>query len=329
MLLREDRYELALSQIDNALVVQPDAGMLHHTRGTVLSKIALSSASADIGRRRLVQAEAAFQEAIKRKKKDGYPYHGLALLYFNWAKRFAENDEVIDYIGRSEKVIADAIRVVHDRERLLLLSSDIEAWLGNQPKALAILEKAASSSVGVYMLAGLYLQQRRFADAKNVLAPAVLADPTDERLAMQYAKTLLGLGAKHSEAIAVLKLAELYGMRDARYVAMLGGLLFVDGKFTESQKVFAESLKMRFPIDEQQAIGFRPRDAADFSKRLHLRGEVAKAQWGFAFIRVPGMPDVFCRRIRLKGKLLSAGDKVHFNLAFNTLGAIAEDIGLQ
>jgi tetratricopeptide (TPR) repeat protein/cold shock CspA family protein len=328
MLIREKRYELALREIDSALKMRPVSSPLHHTRGYVLSAIMMSSSSADIARRRMVQAEGAFQEAILRNKRDAFSYHGLAFLYFNWARRFADDQEAVDYINRAQHVVADGLRAVHDRERLLMLSSEIEIWIGNQPKALQILEKAAVSSVGVYVLASVYLGQCRYDEAKKVIAPAILADPTNERLALQYARTILALGARYNEAISVLRLADLYGMRDARFVGTLGGLYYLDSQFTESKKVFTEALNRQFPIDEQQAVVFRPHDPDDPGKRMRRTGVVHGAQWGFAFIQASGSPDVFCRRSRLGGRLLSNGQKVSFSLAFNARGPIAEDLTL-
>jgi Flp pilus assembly protein TadD/cold shock CspA family protein len=328
MLMRENSPELALSEIDSALSMSPNSAPLHHTRGIVLSRIALSSSSPDIARRRMVQAESAFRAAIGDRRRDAYPYHGLALLYFNWAKKFADEQEAVDYVNRAENIVAMALRLVHDRERLLILSSEIEAWFGNQPKSLSILENAAVSSVGAYILGNSYLSRSRFDDAKKLLASALLAEPTNERLALLYAKTLLATGAQYSEVIAVLRLAELYGMRDARFVAMLGGVYFLDGQFTESQKVFLGALAKRFPVDELQAIGFRPRDPGDQNKRIQRTGKIVRAQHGFAYIRVAGAPDIFCRRVRIGGGLLSDGQDVSFLLAFNARGPIGEDLSL-
>jgi Flp pilus assembly protein TadD len=328
MLIREKKLELALNEINSALDMSPNAAPLHHTRGNVLSKMTLAAESTDIARRRMVQAESAFREAIRRRPRDAFPYHGLADLYFNWAKRFANDQEAVDYIGNAERTVAEGLRNVRDRERLLILSSEIQAWLGNQPRALSILEKAVVTSVGVFILARQYLELDRPEKAKKLLEPALLKEPTNERLAMLYAKSLLELGGSYKEAIVILKLAELYGMRDPRYVTMLGGLYFLNGDFSDAEEVFRKALRHRFPVGEQQAITFRPRDPADKSKPLRYTGKVFSAQQGYAYIQVPGLDAVFCRRLRLRGRLLSNDHVVAFSLAFNARGPVADNLEL-
>ena len=145
---------------------------------------------------------------------------------------------------------------------------------------------------------------------------------------MQYARTLLSLGAPYPEAIAVLRLADLYGMRDARFVALLGGLYFLDNKFTRIAEGVHRGAGKRFPVDELQGVGFRPRDSTDPSKRIRRSGTVINAQYGFAYLRVAGLPDVFCRRVRIGGGLLANGQQVTFGLAFNARGPIGEELSL-
>ena len=44
------------------------------------------------------------------------------------------------------------------------------------------------------------------------------------------------LGEPYSKPIALLKLSTLYGLSDPRFIATLGGMLFLDGEFTEAEE---------------------------------------------------------------------------------------------
>lgn len=330
MLMREDRLELALTQVDSAIAMTAKgfpAAPLHHTRGMILSRMMADTIGMDIARRRLVQAESAFETAIDFRKKDGFAYHGLATLYLDWAKRCKSQDESLDYASRAEKVVKEALRHVHDRERLMIVSSDIEAFLGNDPKSLAILEKAASTSVGVYMLGRLYSQLNRIPDAIKVIEPVHKQDPTDERLALLYAKCLYSTDIPLGQVIAILRVADLYGLRDTRFIAMMGGLYFLDGQYTEASKTFSDAYLKRFPLAEQQAVTFRPHVAGDLSQRLQFSGKVSSTHAGFVYIRVPGFPvDIMSMRVKIGKDPIRRQDNVKFAIGFNAVGPLGEQL---
>jgi hypothetical protein len=56
MLLREQRFELALGQIGEAMRMAPSIKVLYHTKGTILSRLAIEIDSVELARRRLVQS---------------------------------------------------------------------------------------------------------------------------------------------------------------------------------------------------------------------------------------------------------------------------------
>jgi hypothetical protein len=81
-------------------------------------------------------------------------------------------------------------------------------------------------------------------------------------------------------------------MGDPRFIAQLGGLLFLNDEFSEAQSVFAESRRRELPFFEVNRIEFTPVDAG--GGPLMLEGEVTAVRPGFAFVRTPGYPDFFC-----------------------------------
>jgi hypothetical protein len=55
---------------------------------------------------------------------------------------------------------------------------------------------------------------------------------------------------------------------DPAYVALLGDLLFMDGKSDEAGKLFSESIRQEFSYDDKIRIQFPPRDPGDRSAPL-------------------------------------------------------------
>lgn len=104
MLFRERRFELALSQIEEALRMDSSVKVLYHTKGTILARLAVEIESLEVARRRLVQSEDSFRKSLAIYDRDVYDYHGLAQLYFGWAKRSESAREASEYISKAEGV---------------------------------------------------------------------------------------------------------------------------------------------------------------------------------------------------------------------------------
>lgn len=240
MLLREEKSELALAQIDLALSFDPNARILHHTRGLALRDLAFSLESVDIARRRLAQSEAEFRRCIALYNRDEYSYQGLAQLYLGWAKHAPSEEEAASYIAKAEEVITEGLKAVRDRESLWLVSSEIQKWLGDEPSHLQALVKAVAENPGSiisrYLLGRAYRKAGRLQDAKEVLYKVVSEHPDEFRACTEYARTLHQLGEPYPSSIAVLKMGSLYGLSDPRFVATLGGMLFMNGEFTEAKR---------------------------------------------------------------------------------------------
>ena len=116
MLIRADKPELALSQIEKAIELDSRVLVLYHTQGLVLARLATAAESVELGRRRMVQAEQAYQRSLSLYDKDEYSYSSLARLYLDWAKKVPK--ESTDYIAKAEATISQGLRVVANKERL-------------------------------------------------------------------------------------------------------------------------------------------------------------------------------------------------------------------
>lgn len=327
MLDREGKSELALSQIDAGIALAQDVRVLYHTRGVILTHLAMGTDSLDLARKRLAQAEKAFRHGLSIYDRDEYCYQNLASLYLDWAKRVPE-PESTEYIAKCEEVITEGLRVVRARDGLRIVSSEVEKWLGNTPERLGSLKQAVAersgSIVARYLLGRAYRTAGEPRKALEVLDFVIKNHPNEFRACIEYALALFDTGSSYREAIAVLEIGNLYGMSDPRYIATLGGMLFMDRKFTKAEETFLAVRKRSFLYSEINAVHFRPHDAADKSKLLRLQGKVVAVRAGYAFIETADYPRFLCPGSKYNGVLMKPGMTISFEPAFCAKGAIAD-----
>ena len=331
MLSRARQFNLALGQIDEALKINSEIRVLHHTKGVILSELALSTPSREIARRRLAQSEDEFRLCLSMNNKDEYAYQTLASLYVDWAHGSTDPTEVTDYLAKAETVLNDGLRQVRVREGLWLVSSQIQNILGNKPEYMKALQKAATgpsaSVVPKYLLGRAYRKSGEPKNAAQILRPLVEANPDEFRACIELARAMRDLGEPYAKCIAVLKLSTLYGLSDPRFVGTLGGMLFMNGEFSEAKDIFAESRKREFPAQEESRIQFRPRDSVT-KMSLKLTGQVAGVKIGYAFIDVSGYPSFFCHGSKFGRLVMRQGITVEFEPVFTARGASADKISL-
>jgi tetratricopeptide (TPR) repeat protein len=333
MLLREKKAMSALAEIDAALRMKGEPRVLHHTRGIVLSDLAIAAESEDVGRKWMLQSEHEFRRCLQMNSKDDFSYQSLALLYLEWAKKVKSEEESSEYITKSEQVISDGLRTVKDREALWVVSSEVRKWLGNQPSRIeklknAVSESAATSVIARYLLGRAYRQQGFPEKALAVLEPVVKSRFDEFRSFVEYIKSMLLLGEPYSKCVAVLSQCRLDGVTDPAYVGLLGGLLFMDGKIDEAGKVFAESIRQEFSYDEKLRIQFRPRDAADRSAPLRLSGRVTTVKPSYVFVQTDKYPDFISTTTKIDKTILQRDTKVTFQPVFNAKGPYADNLRL-
>jgi tetratricopeptide (TPR) repeat protein len=131
MLERANQLHLALGQIEEGLRLNPEIRVLRHTKGLILQRLAMTTESAEIARRRLVQSEGEFKSCLALNERDEYGYQGLASLYVDWAERTEDANESAEYIARAESTITEGLRKVRVREGLWIVSSRIQRVLGS------------------------------------------------------------------------------------------------------------------------------------------------------------------------------------------------------
>ncbi len=328
MLRREGKLDLALAQIDQALGMDSTIRVLHHTRGVILKDLALQLESDEIARRRLAQSEAAFRQALTLYDRDEYAHRDLADLFLQWAKRVRGTDEEVEYIARAETAVSDGLRVVRVRDGLWVVSAEIQRWLGDHPGSITRLERAVVENpkaiVARYLLGRAYRRAGNLDEAQGALKPTLEEFPDEVRSAVEYALVLYDMRRPLVESIAVLQMGGGVGRRDPRYLAVLGGMLLLDGKFSEAEMLFDESRKMDFPFSEANRVEFKPR-AVGGDSPLAVTGTVVAVRLGYAFVQVPGIPlSVFCAGSKLGGIVMRKGLKLRFSLCFTSRGPIVD-----
>lgn len=265
-------------------------------------------------------------------QKDEYSYQGLAKLYFEWAKRTISEEEQAEYLAKAEEVIGEGLKKVSVREGLWIISSEINEWLGNEPQRIKSLEKAVqdypNSVVARYILGRAYRKQGELSKSLAVLDPVIKTHFDEFRIFVEYATTLVYSGRPYKEAIAILWQSSLYGLSDPRYIATLGGMLFMDEQFTEAEKVFREIERRNFTADELKAIQFVARDPIDPQQALRIRGRIVAIKTGYCFIDSPPYPRFFCPAQFYNRIQVRSGLEIGFEPAFTAKGPIAYHLRL-
>ena len=263
-------------------------------------------------------------------KGDDYGYTGLAEIYLGWAKHTQSDDESNAYIAKAEGVISEGLKAARNHEQLWIASSEIEKFLGFEPKRIQALELAlgsvAASRSARYLLGRYYRSKGRPKDALTVLKPALDNFPEDYRLFVEYANAMLEDGEPFGKAAAVLQLASLTGMRDARYIANLGGMLFMSGDYSESERIFATTADRHFSFAEATRPHFIPRESGHPRRPLRLAGKVAAVKPGYTFIDSGSMPSFFHFGTKAGGEVLRPGLEVTFEPGFSARGRIAQGV---
>ncbi len=328
MLSRANKPDLALGQIDEALKINPKGLVLHHTKGVVLMQLAVSIESHEIARRRLAHSEASFCRALNIFPRHEYSYQGLAQLYLGWAKRAPTEEESAEYVSKAEGIITEGLKEVRVRDGLWIESANVERWLGDEPSRLRALEKAVQSNPGSivarYLLGRAYRRMNRPQKTLEVLEPIIKNHPDEFRSFVEYAIALVYLKRPYREAIAILKLSTLYGFSDPRFIATLGGLLFLEKEFAEAEAVFAESAKRSFTGAELNSVQFCPTDPDDLQDRIRIRGTVMVVKAGYAIIETSLYPRLICPGSKFGGAIMRPGLKASFELGFTAKGPVLD-----
>lgn len=330
MLRREERFELALSQIDRAIELAPSTKVLSHTRGVILRDLATSpKTSPEVARRHLARAEASFRNAITQNRKDEYSFQSLAELYIDWADRSGSESEAVTYLAKAQETVHEGLQAVRNREGLYVVSAKIQRSLGDTPMRIQALrqalEVAPSSAIVRYLLGKLLLAENKPSDALPILLEGVRLHPDDPNLCMTCALAMHAANKPYSESIAILNLGRTRGVRDPAYAATLGGMLAMNHQLDESHDVFADADRRNFGFGEATRIAFIPQPGGE---NVNLNGRIIKVGAGYAFVSSASLPNFYFRMSRSGGVRLQFDQRCVFTPGFSAKGPAATSLDL-
>lgn len=326
MLVRNSQEEIALTTVETAISMDKNIRALQHTKGYVLHQMALRANTLELGRKRRAQSEEAYMTTISMNDRDSYGYQGIAELYIDWAKKTPDIDEETLYLAKAEEILIKALSKVSDKETIWMELSKIDEYLSDTPGQIEKLRKAVllapESPIANYLLAKTLSAHKEYEEAIKLLRSAFQIYPQEYRSSMEYAKAtvLHDKGSEYSikEAIAILQQSTLNGYSDPYFISTLGGLLFLDKQFAESEAVFQEAYKR-----ELQYM-FKPLfTPSSWNIKGTFAGTVKYVGRGYSKILLDGYSEVSCASSKVNNIILQRNMKVSVDLKFNMRGPIA------
>lgn len=327
MLRRSGQTQLALGQIEEAIKISPRLLVLHHTKAHILATLMHEAKSSDVARRYMVRSEDSYRNCLDIYDRDDYALQGLAQLYVDWGELAETEEEFTSFVALSEKIISDGLRRVDRKESLYIVSANIQKLLGDRPASVKALEDAYESSKSPYsafLLARAYRVSGHPEKSIGILEPMIGTEPEEFRLCIEHALSTLATSADYERAIAVLRLGDLYGLSDARFVAMLGGCYFMRRNFDIAEKIFKDAATRKFDAQELWRVSFRPR--LTDGQGVILEGVVSAVHAGYSFIEPADWPRFFCPGTKYNGITMNPGKRIRFAAGFSVRGAVAEPI---
>jgi hypothetical protein len=315
MLVRAKKETPALSIIENAIKMDGSIRMLHHTKGYILQQMAMAEVDIEIARRYKGLSEESYLRSLHMNEKDAYSYQGLSSLYLSWAKRVNNDQEETLYLAKAENIVEEGLKKAKDKEAIWIESSYIEEYIGDMPNRIKSLQEAVNvaphSNLSRYLLARAYNLDGKFDKGRDLLRTVVQEYPEEYKSTMEYAKSVLFTGGDILEAIAILQQSILFGYSDSRFIATLGGLLFLNKQFTDATHVFEESTRRE--IYNAQKIMFHP---TEYNIDNIFTATVSYVGNGYSYLSIDGYKDVKCFSSKYKGLILSRGMQLTTQIEF-------------
>src|SRR5207245_1990928 len=123
-------------------------------------------------------------------------------------------------------------------------------------------------------------------------------------------------------AVAILNVSTTYGLSDARFIATLGGMLFISGDFSEAAKIFQQSIQRDLPYYEASSIHYHPNRPGTVEP-FTLKGRVLTVRPHLVIIESEGYPPFRCDSTRAGGTPFKVNTAVEFDVVFSARNALA------
>lgn len=154
-----------------------------------------------------------------------------------------------------------------------------------------------------------------------------MSDFTQVRAYVEYTRAMLETGETFKKSAATLSVCRTDGETDASFIGLYGGLLYIDGKYAEAQKLWDDAKELNFSDEERTRRQFVPRDHATGSK-LRFAGNIVHIKPSFILIQPEEGPVVISKITGVGGEPLEKGQGVDYELSFSAKAPLAENLRL-
>jgi tetratricopeptide (TPR) repeat protein len=281
-----------------------------------------------IGEKYFARAVDSFNICIGMNKKDDYAYQSLAQLYLEWATHWDSPENFAKNINRCEEVISEGLRLVSKRESLLLVSSNLEKIIGDQPKRIELLNKALkenpASAICRYLLArNACHKENDYDKVIELLKPTVETHFNEIRSFILYATAISIKDKNYDRAIAILRQVDPIAWADPIFIATLGGMYSLKGTISEAENVFEIAKKQRFPEEEARQIGYRPKDLSNPLQDIITSGTVIVPKGGYLLIQSLQYGIFLYASPKVEGNYIKGHTSLKFTVAYTAKGGVA------
>jgi hypothetical protein len=177
--------------------------------------------------------------------------------------------------------------------------------------------------VARYLLGTVLLAKGETVEATKILTEGVRLHPDHPRMAIKCATAMYENGAKVEECAAVLNLTRTVGESDPYFVSIFAGMLVLMGNLSDADTIWTKARQRNFTSAEKERVYFTPTSAENDG---WMRGRVAYISPSYAFIRLAGYPDAFCRSKHFTGLELVREQSVEIKVGFSARGPVALDL---
>jgi cold shock CspA family protein len=159
----------------------------------------------------------------------------------------------------------------------------------------------------------------------ETLDPIIKKDFTNVRSYVEYARAMLETGETFKKTAAILSLCRMDGETDSSFIGLYGGLLFIDGKYSEAQGLWGAAKELNFSDEERTRRQFVPHDS-ETGEKIRFTGTVVHIKPTYVLIQPEDGPSVISKSTAIGSKPIEKGQAVTFELSFSAKSPLAEHL---
>jgi hypothetical protein len=138
---------------------------------------------------------------------------------------------------------------------------------------------------------------------------------------------MLETGETFRKAAATLSVCRIDGETDSAFIGLYCGLLYVDKKYVEAQKIWDDAKELNFTDEDRTRRQFVPRDPVSGNK-IRFTGTVVHTKPSYIIIQPDDGPTIISKTTVVNGKTLEKNQAVDFELSFSAKSPLADNVKL-